>query len=153
MKKRTVMLNVSLILCAFYEVCFFAGYFLLKPLFAPLFYAGYDEFEPTFSPVVIVLMLFLAAGVVIFNMLLRKKRSTALTIGTAVFSAAAFECNVLIKRVSAFIINYTSAQLGGADELAMAYVSNQVVSMLDMIFMIFFVASLALMLCAACVKE
>ncbi len=153
MKKRTVMLNISLILCAVYEVCFFAGYFLQKPLFAPLLYSGYDEFKPVFSPVVIVLMLFLAAGVVLFNMLLRKNRSKAMTVGVAVFSAVAFESNFLVKNVSAIIINLASVELGGPDELAMAHISNTVVSLLDVLFMIFFVASLALMLCAACVKE
>lgn len=88
MKKRTVMLNISLGLCAFYEVCFFIGYFLQNPLFGRDFY-DYDELEPVFSPVVIILMLFLAAGVVIFNIMLRKHQTKAMTIGTAVFAAAA----------------------------------------------------------------
>ncbi len=153
MKERTVMLNISLILCAIYEVCFFAGYFLQKPLFAPLLYSGHDEFKPVFSPAVIVVMLFLAAGVVLFNMLLRKNRSKAMTVGVAVFSTAAFEINHWVKGVSSFITTYASAHFGGNDAFVMVAVSNKVVSLLDFLFSVFFVASLVLMICAACVKE
>lgn len=152
MKKRTVMLNISLGLCAFYEVCFFIGYLLQKPLFGRDFY-DYDELEPVFSPVVIILMLFLAAGVVIFNIMLRKHQTKAMTIGTAVFAAAAFESNLAVKAAASLLMSVYSARLGGTDALTAATLSSHAVSVMDLIFSVFFVASLVLMICASREKE
>lgn len=152
MSKRTIMLNISLGLCAFYEVCFFIGYVLQKPLFGRDLY-NYDELKPVFSPVVILLMLLLAAGVVVFNFMLRKHQTKAMTIGTAAFAAVAFESNLAVKSYAALLMSIFSANLGGQDALIAATLSSRAVSVLDVIFSVFFVASLVLMICAACVKE
>ncbi len=154
-KRVTILLNVSLALAACYYVLYFIGYFAQKQLiwgiFAEWNFVG--EFEPVFSPLIIVFSGAVAAGITIFNLLLRKKGSPLLYVGAEVFAVIAFTLNIFVKNIACVMITIKLQTTDGADGVLLGGMHSQSVSCLDDAFATIFVVSLALMVCVCCLKQ
>ena len=152
-KRVTTLLNISLGLAVAYFVLFLAGYFA-QPQLWWLFGADLsmlNEFEPSFSPIIIGFSIIVAAGTVVFNLLLRKNAS--LCIGAEVFSVIAFAADRLVKW---FVPPAKTILLGntvGMNGVVVGGYHAQTVAFLDMAFITFFAASLTLMVCACCIMQ
>jgi len=154
-KRVTILLNVSLALAACYYVLYFIGYFAQKQLIWGFFYDKYfiDEFEPVFSPVIIVFSVVVAAGITVFNLLLRKKGSPLLYVGAEVFAVIAFMLNMFVKNIACSVITLGLQTCDGADGVVLGSMHSRSVSCLDAAFVTIFVVSLALMVCVCCLKQ
>ncbi len=154
-KRVTILLNVSLALAACYYVLYFIGYFAQKQLiwgiFADWNYVG--EFEPVFSPLIIVFSGAVAAGMTIFNLLLRKKGSPLLYVGAEVFAVLAFMLNIFVKNIACDFLIMRLQATDGADGVLLGSLHSRSVSCLDAAFVTIFVVSLALMVCVCCLKQ
>ncbi len=154
-KRVTILLNVSLTLAACYYVLYFIGYFAQKQLiwgiFAEWNFVG--EFEPVFSTLIIVFSGAVAAGITIFNLLLRKKGSPLLYVGAEVFAVIAFTLNIFVKNIACSFITIRLQTTDGADGVLLGSMHSRSVSCLDNAFVTILVVSLALMVCVCCLKQ
>lgn len=157
MKKRvSILLNISLGLAICYYELFFIGYFTQKPLFWEILNVDISmmsELEPSYSPLIIGFSLISAAGLAIFNILLRKNSSPGLCIGAEVFTVTAFAADRLVKVIASDMKTIMLGRTAGADGVVVGGLHAKSVAYLDMLLITFFVVSLGLMVCACCIMQ
>lgn len=155
MKKRTSLLNLSVIFGIVYHVLFIAGYLLHKPLLGGLFCPPetLEQLEPVYSVPVIVVMAVCGIGFTIFVLLMRNHTGRGLFVGAAVFSGCAFVIERWVNLIApSSLLNELLAERG---ELGVVEynVNRGAVLLIDNCLLPLFVAAIALMCCAFCVKE
>ncbi len=156
MKKRTVLLNLSLIFGVAYHVLFIAGYLLQKPLFGWLLYPNKLEWiEPVYCVSIPVIAAVFGVGFALFAVLMRKNTSRGLFVGALVFSGIAFVAERIVYSAIAgniLLLNKLTAERGELGVFAHGLGSGSV-AILDTILLPVFAAAIVLMCCAGCIKE
>lgn len=155
MKKRTLLLNLSLIFGVAYHSLFIVGYLLHKSLLGGLFCPPetLEQLEPVYSVPVIVVMAVCGIGFAVFVLLMRKNTGRGLFVGTTVFSGCAFVVERWVNLIApSSLLDELLAERG---ELGVVEynVSRGAVLLLDNCLLPLFVAAIVLMCCAFCVKE
>lgn len=156
MKKRATFLNLSLIFGAAYHVLYIAGYLLQKPLLGWLYPPVIlEQIEPVYIISVIVVTAVCGACFALLVLLMRKNTSRGLFVGAAVFSGGAFVAERIANNIAAnniILVNKLNAENGELGVIAYG-LNRTAVAALDMFLLPLFAAAIALMCCAACVKE
>lgn len=157
MKKRTKLLNISLILGAAYHLLFIAGYLLQKPIFGAVMKYPPDtlvQIEPMYlAPVIIAV----AVGGTVFAalvLLMKKNASKRIFIDAALLSGAVLivERSVEFFAYSTSVVNALAAAKGEAGILALG-LSRSAILYMDLFLLPLFVTAIVLMCCAGCIKE
>lgn len=155
MKKRALLLNLSLIFGAAYHALFLVGYLLQKPLFGSLLYPSetVERLETVYSVPVIAVTAVCGIGVAVFTLLMRKNTSRGMFVGAIVFSGGAFIAERIANPIAvSCLLNKLHAEKGEMGVIAYG-LNRSAVAMLDLFLLPLFVAAIVLMCCAACVKE
>ncbi len=157
MKRRALLLNLSLIFGAAYHALYIVGYLLQKPLLGWLLYPPeiLEQLEPIYSVPVIALMAVCGIVFAVLVLLMRKNTSRGMFIGAIVFSGGAlvierFVNNIITNNV--VLLNKLRAEKGELGIIAYG-LNRSAVATLDMFLLPLFVTAIVLMCCAACVKE
>lgn len=158
MKKRTLLLNISLILGLAYHLLFIAGYLLQKPIFggAILKYPAevMEQIKPVYLVPVIIVTAVFGAGLAAFALCMKRNTSKQLFTAAALFSGAAF---IVERLTNVFVYNIDvldgfSAAKGQTGVLEFG-LSQTAIRFMDIFLLPLFVAAIVLMCCAGCVKE
>ena len=155
MKKRTMLLSLSLIFGIAYHALFIAAYLLHKPLLGWLFYPPetVEQLEPVYSVPVIAAAAVWGIVFAVLVILMKKRTGKGLFVGAAVFSGIAFIAERWVNYIPPVrLLNRLNAERG---ELGVyAYnLSCASVTFLDCALLPLFVTAIVLMCCAFCVKD
>lgn len=156
MKKRALLLNLSLIFGIAYHALYIAGYLLQKPLLGWQFPPEtLERLETVYCvPVIVVTAV---CGIVFAALVLpmRKNTSRGLFVGAAVFSGGAFIVERIANSLAAnnnILLNKLLAENGELGVIAFG-LNRSAIAALDMFLLPLFAAAIVLMCCAACIKE
>lgn len=156
MKKRALLLNLSLIFGAAYHALFLVGYLLQKPLLGWQYpQIIQEQLEPVYCVPVIVITAVCGIGFAVFALLMRKNTSRKLFVGVVVFSGGVFIAERIANNIAVnnvVLLNKLKAENGELGVIAYG-LNRSAVAMLDMFLLPLFVAAIVLMCCAACIKE
>ncbi len=149
-KHSRIMLNISLGFMAAYCVLFLGGYYLQYEYWI----LGYSDMAMSFptevprvySPVIIGSVLMFSAVTIGLDILLKKRSSSALCIGTVVFAFFAFTADRFIKGLVPSAITRSMA-VYGVNGVALAGFHANSVRFLDTFLLPLFAVSLTLMVC------
>lgn len=149
-KHSRVMLNISSGLMAAYCALFLAGYFLQYEYWI----LGYSDMAMSFptdifrvySPVIVGSVLLFSAVTIVFDVLLKKRSSSGLCIGAAIFAVCAFTTDRLIKGLVPGAVTRSMA-IEGVRGVALAGYHANAVHFLDTFLLPLFAVSLTLMVC------
>ncbi len=155
MKKRTILLVLSLIFGVAYHALFIAAYLLHKPLLGSLFCPPetLKQLEPVYNSPIIAVTAVCGIVFAAFVILMLKRTGKGLFIGAAVFSGIAFIAERWVNYIPPVqLLTKLTAERG---ELGMyAYnLTRASVTFIDCALLPLFVTAIALMCCAFCVKE
>lgn len=156
MKKRTLLLNLSLIFGVAYHMLFIVGYLLQKTLFGWLYPPEtLEQLEPIYSVPVIALMAVCGIVFAVLVLLMRKNTSWGMFVGAIVFSGGALVTERFANSIvtgSVVLLNKLQAEKGELGVIAYG-LNRTAVAALDMFLFPIFVTAMVLMCCAFCVKE
>lgn len=156
MKKRALLLNLSLIFGIAYHTLYIAGYLLQKPLFGSLFPPEtLERLETVYCVPVIVITAVCGIVFAAFVLPMRKNTSRGLFVGAAVFSGGAFIAERILNNLAANNNNLLNKLLAENGELGVIAwgLNRAAIATLDMFLLPLFAAAIVLMCCAACIKE
>lgn len=157
MKKRTLLLNLSLILGTAYHALFLAAYLLQKPLFGSSLVPPdtLSELEAVYSIPVIVITAVCGAVFALLVLLMRKNASRRMLVDAIVLSGVMF----IAERIASFfavsdveLANRLIDEKGQLGVIAFS-LNRSAVQFSDLFLLPLFAAAIVLMCCAACVKE
>jgi len=156
MKKRVLLLNLSLIFGVAYHALYIVGYLLQKTLlgweYPPIIR---EQLETVYSVPVIVIMAVCGIAFAVLVLLMRKNTSRRMFIGAIVFSGGALVTERFVNNIitgNVVSLNKLLAEKGELGEIAYS-LNRTAVAMLDMFLLPMFVTAIVLMCCAFCVKE
>ena len=149
-KRSRIMLNISLGFMAAYCALFLGGYYLQYEYWI----LGYSDMAMSFptevprvySPVIVGSVLLFSAVTIVLNILLKKRSTSVICIGAAVFTLCAFISDRLIKGLVPGFITRSMA-IEGVNGVALAGYHANTVRFLDTFLLPLFAVSLALMVC------
>lgn len=149
------MLNASLVLHGVYTLLFMVGYIFQKPIWHIFGVTPeLEHMKPIISPSIVIVVVGTFALSVWLNRVLMKKVggtvSAALGVVTTVFCVCAYFANTITKSVTNLYYSVVVGRLNGADAVYLAGLHANSINFLDMFLFIFFLAGLALLLCAYC---
>lgn len=158
MKKRTILVNLSLVFGIAYHALYIVGYLLQKPLFGSSMYPPetLERFETVYCVPVIAVTAVCGIVFAALVLLMRKNTSRRMFIGAAVFSGGAFITERIANNTAAgsiALLNKLRDENGGELGVIAYGLNRAAVASLDMFLLPLFVAAIVLMCCAACIKE
>lgn len=157
MKKRALLLRLSLVLGIAYHALFIVGYLLQKPLFGRLFAptAEPERLEVVYSVPVIAVTAVCGIVFAVFVLMMRKNTSRGVFIGAVVFSGVAFIGERLVNLIAAnsVILAAKLAAEKGVLGVTAYGLNRSVLGTLDVFLSPLLVAATVLMCCAFCVRE
>lgn len=156
MKKRALLLNLSLIFGVAYHALFLVGYLLQKPLFGWQYPPEtLEQLEAVYCVPVIVVTAVCGIVFAALVLLMRRNTSRSTFVGAIVFSGGAFIVERIANNIAAnniILLNKLNAENGELGVIAYG-LNSTAVAALDMFLLPLFVAAIVLMCCAACMDH
>ncbi len=156
MKRRALLLNLSLIFGAAYHALYIVGYLLQKTLLGWLYPPEtLEQLETIYSVPVIAVMAVCGIVFAVLVLFMRKNTSRGMFVGAIVFSGGALVAERFVNSTvtsSVVLLNKLQAEKGELGVIAYG-LNRTAASTLDMFLLPLFVAAIVLMCCAFCVKE